>query len=212
MAQVPQQQRAAAPCNIISLEPALPENVQSVKKAFKRRGCETLADRPALEFLHLSRDQLQAHDAHSHSLPLVSQRQTTASRQWRRDRQQLLRRHGIALDARLRCKEEQRERRESAAEHQQKQRRCREQLEAERLAGSLRRWRECKNFDAQLREGYGYISICNKVERKCREISQRADQILQEPKPTPPREVEPKRVQAARCNERRRQVAGGLGQ
>ena len=62
------------------------------------------------------------------------------------------------------------------------------------------------------REEYGDISICNDVERKCREISQRANQILQEPKPAPPREEEPKRVQAARCNERRRQVAGGLGQ
>ena len=123
-----------------------------VKRAFKRRGCEILADRPALEFPHLSRDQLQAHDAHCDSLRFVSQRQTAAFRQWRRDRQQLLRRHGVALEARLRCEEEQRERRESAAEHQQKQRRCREQLEAERLAGSVRRWGERKNLDAQLRE------------------------------------------------------------
>ena len=72
----------------------------------------------------------------------------------------------------------------------------------------------CTDFEKWIfmrREEYGDISICKDVERKCREISQRANQILQEPKPAPPREEEPKRVEAARCNERRWRVAGGLG-
>ena len=123
-----------------------------VKGAFKGRSRELLADRLALEFPHLSRDQLQAHDAHCDFLRFVSQRQTAAFRRWRRDRQQLLRQHGVALEARLRCEEEQHERRESAAEHQERQRRCRERPEAERRAGSVRHSEERKALDAQRSE------------------------------------------------------------
>jgi len=110
-----------------------------IKKQFHGRSRDLLVDRLCLEFPHLSREQLQAHEAHVDALKYASQRQAAAFRQWRRDRFQLLRRHQGILEQRQRQEEASQARRQDFQEQKEKQRQLHGRLREERARHSVKR-------------------------------------------------------------------------
>merc|ERR1719443_2662513 len=78
-----------------------------IKRELQGAGREMLADRLALEFPHLSREQIEAHEAHCDALKYLTQRRNALWRQWRKDRLALLRQHQARLEERLRDDETQ---------------------------------------------------------------------------------------------------------
>lgn len=107
-----------------------------IKRQFQGRGRELLVDRLLLEFPHLTREQLQAHEAHCDSLKFVSQRQNAAFRQWRRDRLALLRKHESELAERRRASDAMAARRHDMVEQRGRQKQLHSRLEVERARAS----------------------------------------------------------------------------
>jgi len=107
-----------------------------VRQQFQGRGRDLLVGRLLLEFPHLSREQLQAHEAHCDALKFASDKRSAVYRQWRRDRLGLLRRHQAALEARQRDEEALAARRQEATEHRGKQRQLHAKLQVERTRAS----------------------------------------------------------------------------
>mmetsp|Transcript_86657 Transcript_86657/g.240295 ORF Transcript_86657/g.240295 Transcript_86657/m.240295 type:complete len:556 (-) Transcript_86657:223-1890(-) len=100
---------------------------------------DLLLDRLHLEFPHLTREQLQAHEAHCDALHYAVQRHAAAFRQWRRDRLALLRRHRGWLEGQLAAEAAAVSRRQDALEQRERQRRAHGRLEAERARACVRR-------------------------------------------------------------------------
>jgi len=123
-----------------------------VKRQFQGRGRELLMDRLCLEFPHLSREQLQAHESCCDELKFTLQRQAAAFRQWRRGRLALLRQHQSQLEGQRRNEEAREEHRQAAQELKEKQRRLHSKLQVERSrASSLRQERQRKEDEDQQR-------------------------------------------------------------
>lgn len=108
-----------------------------IKQQFLSRR-DLLIDRLSLEFPHLSREQLQAHDTHCDALRFAAQRQTAAFRQWRRERLLLLRRHQDRFEERQRAEETLMARRHCMSEQRERQQELHNRLQAERARNSLR--------------------------------------------------------------------------
>mmetsp|Transcript_80366 Transcript_80366/g.202217 ORF Transcript_80366/g.202217 Transcript_80366/m.202217 type:complete len:564 (-) Transcript_80366:38-1729(-) len=121
-----------------------------IKKQFQGRSRDLLVDRLCLEFPHLSREQLQAHEAHIDALKYASQRQAAAFRQWRRDRFQLLRRNQGILEQRQRQEEANQARRQDMQEQREKQRALHGKLREERARHSVKR-EERQRADEEVR-------------------------------------------------------------
>jgi len=107
-----------------------------IKKQFQGKARELLMDRLSLEFPHLSRDQLQAHEAHCDALKYAAQRQAAAFRQWRRSRAALLRQAESRFEDRRRAEELMAVRRQDVLDHKAKQKRLQADLQVERVRAS----------------------------------------------------------------------------
>lgn len=103
-----------------------------IKKQLQGKGRDLLVDRLSLEFPHLSREQLQAHEAHVDSLKYSLQKQSAAFRQWRHDRLQLFRRFEPAVDAKSRESELAEVRKAEAMEQRSRQSQLHRKLESDR--------------------------------------------------------------------------------
>lgn len=110
-----------------------------IKKEFQGQSRDVMVDRLCLEFPHLSREQLQAHEAEVDALKFTGQRRAATFRQWRRDRLQLLRRHQSCLQERLRQDEAQQSRRQEHQEQREKQRQLHDRLSVDRKLHAAKR-------------------------------------------------------------------------
>merc|ERR1712139_447736 len=98
-----------------------------------------LSERLALEFPHLGREQLQAHEAHCDALKFLAQRRAACLRSWRRERHELLRKTQGSLEDRLKGEDALSARRHEAAEVTEKQKRLNQKLQVERARVSAMR-------------------------------------------------------------------------
>jgi len=96
-------------------------------------------DRLCLEFPHLTREQLLAHEAHCDALKYAAQRQAAAFRQWRRERLSLLRKHEGCLEERQRAEGVEAARQQAVLEQRERQRQLHGRLQAERARASATR-------------------------------------------------------------------------
>mmetsp|Transcript_70233 Transcript_70233/g.121660 ORF Transcript_70233/g.121660 Transcript_70233/m.121660 type:complete len:566 (-) Transcript_70233:94-1791(-) len=120
-----------------------------IKRQFQGRGREMLVDRLQLEFPHLTREQIQAHEAHCDSLRFVSQRQNAAFRQWRRERLSLLRKHECDFVERQRASEMMAARRQDMLEQRGRQKHLHSKLEVERARASSERIRRLRTEEEE---------------------------------------------------------------
>lgn len=110
-----------------------------VRKEFQGKSRELLVDRLGLEFPHLSREQLQQHEASCDALKYAMQRQAAAFRQWRRDRLALLKRNQVCIGERERADEVQVLRHQEMLEQRERQRQLQGRLQVERVRVSQKR-------------------------------------------------------------------------
>mmetsp|Transcript_115425 Transcript_115425/g.337553 ORF Transcript_115425/g.337553 Transcript_115425/m.337553 type:complete len:558 (-) Transcript_115425:235-1908(-) len=120
-----------------------------IKQHFQARR-DLLMDRLSLEFPHLSREQLQAHEAVCDALKFATQRQAAAFRQWRRERLSLLRRHRAQHDEQLAAEGAALARRREQLEQRGRQRQLHGRLEAERARACVRQ-EERRRVDSEHR-------------------------------------------------------------
>jgi hypothetical protein len=107
-----------------------------IKRQFQGRGRDLLMDRLCLEFPHLSKDRLHAHEEHCDALRFLGQRQTATFRQWRRDRLALLKRHQGLEEERKRNDEFMAARRQELQSQRGRQKKLHGRLEVERARAS----------------------------------------------------------------------------
>eukprot|EP00930_Biecheleria_cincta_P026672 TRINITY_DN18762_c0_g1_i3.p1 TRINITY_DN18762_c0_g1~~TRINITY_DN18762_c0_g1_i3.p1 ORF type:complete len:545 (-),score=178.84 TRINITY_DN18762_c0_g1_i3:127-1761(-) len=112
-----------------------------IKREFQGQGKsrELMADRLSLEFPHLSREQLQQHEALCDAVKYSTQRQAAAFRQWRRERFALLRRHQARQEDRRRTEEAQLLRRQEMLEVKERGRQLQGRLQVERVKATAKR-------------------------------------------------------------------------
>lgn len=110
-----------------------------IRREFQGQRRDLLLDRLSLEFPHLGREQLQAHEAHCDALRFVKDKQAAAVRQWRRDRLQLLRHHQGILEQRQRSESQLAARREDRARVDSKQRKLHARVDSNRARVSAKR-------------------------------------------------------------------------
>lgn len=103
-----------------------------IKRQLHGRGRELLADRLCLEFPHLTREQLQAHEADCDAVKYASQRQGAALRKWRRDRAALLVRARSRYEDWRRGEDQAAARRQEALDQRAKQKQLQVELQIER--------------------------------------------------------------------------------
>jgi len=110
-----------------------------IQRQFHGRGRDLMLDRLCLEFPHLQREQILAHEEVVDALRFLGQRQAAAFRQWRRARQQLLRQHQGYFDDWQRASEQLSVRRQDMSQQKEKQKVLRERLGAERAKAQVKR-------------------------------------------------------------------------
>lgn len=103
-----------------------------IMRQFQGKKRELLNERLALEFPHLTREQLAAHEAHCDSLKYIRQKQAASYRQWRRDRLDLLRKTQDKLEDRLFKQEALAVRRQDVAQTKEKGQKLQAQLKTEK--------------------------------------------------------------------------------
>eukprot|EP00929_Paragymnodinium_shiwhaense_P101299 TRINITY_DN6427_c0_g1_i1.p1 TRINITY_DN6427_c0_g1~~TRINITY_DN6427_c0_g1_i1.p1 ORF type:complete len:563 (-),score=193.36 TRINITY_DN6427_c0_g1_i1:341-2029(-) len=104
-----------------------------IKRQFQGKNRELYFERLEMEFPHLSREQLQAHEAHTDALKFASQRQAAALREWRRSRLKLLRQVQGRVDERLRDEELKAERRQEMLDQRAKGKKLHAELQVGRV-------------------------------------------------------------------------------
>lgn len=110
-----------------------------IRREFQGQRRELLLDRLSLEFPHLGREHLQAHETHCDALRFVKDKQAAAVRQWRRERLQLLRRHQGIIEERQRMETQMAARREDRARVDSKQRKLHARVDSNRARASVKR-------------------------------------------------------------------------
>lgn len=164
-----------------------------VRQQFQGKGRDLLVGRLLLEFPHLSREQLQAHEAHCDALKFASDKRSAVHRQWRRDRLGLLRRHQAGLETRQRDQETLAARRQEATEHRGKQRQLHARLQVERTrASSLQAVRQRAREEEQKKQQC-LEQEREQAERQRAEVLRRACQAHSEQR----READQQRVEEA---------------
>jgi len=118
-----------------------------IKRQFNGRGRDLLMDRLCLEFPHLSKEQLHAHEEHCDALRFLGQKQNAAFRQWRRDRLALLKRHQGLEEERRRNDEFMAARRQEMQEQRGRQKKLHGRLELERARASSEQARKRQSED-----------------------------------------------------------------
>eukprot|EP00927_Polykrikos_kofoidii_P072906 TRINITY_DN68987_c0_g1_i1.p1 TRINITY_DN68987_c0_g1~~TRINITY_DN68987_c0_g1_i1.p1 ORF type:complete len:563 (-),score=131.09 TRINITY_DN68987_c0_g1_i1:71-1759(-) len=111
----------------------------SIRRQFQGKNRDLLIDRLNLEFPHLSREQLAAHEVNTDALKFATQRQAAAFRQWRRSRLTLLRQAQARVEDRRRAEELLAVRRQDVLDQRAKQKRLQADLYVERSKASVRR-------------------------------------------------------------------------
>lgn len=170
-----------------------------IKRQFQGKGRDLLLDRLALEFPHLAREQLQAHEANCDALKYAAQRQAAAFRGWRRDRLAMLRQHQGRLDERQKAEGEMAVRRQSMVEQRDKNKHLHSRLQVERARVSEKRDGQRREAEAERLRREAAEAEREDKQRKHAQVVKELSQQHAEKK----RELGAKRAEEAEERERR---------
>eukprot|EP00928_Gymnodinium_smaydae_P028806 TRINITY_DN21870_c0_g1_i1.p1 TRINITY_DN21870_c0_g1~~TRINITY_DN21870_c0_g1_i1.p1 ORF type:complete len:576 (-),score=184.68 TRINITY_DN21870_c0_g1_i1:106-1833(-) len=176
----------------------------SIRQQFQGRPRELLVDRLQLEFPHLSREQLQAHESHCDALKYAQQKQSAALRQWRRDRAALLAKAKARAEDRRRAAELAAERRQSALDQRAKQKQLQVDLQMERArALPEREERRRQEEEERRRRDAAQAEKDNVQNRRAREAKELSKQYNEQRREQRRREEEEAHERARREAEER---------
>jgi len=123
-----------------------------IKKQFQGKGRDLMMDRLAMEFPHLTREQIQSHEAQVDAFKFATQKRAATFRQWRKDRWALFRKYQGLLVDRERRREEQRQRKVEMEEQRERTKQIRGDLMQKRRSHSLRKQAQQEVEQEQLRQ------------------------------------------------------------
>mmetsp|Transcript_136416 Transcript_136416/g.435523 ORF Transcript_136416/g.435523 Transcript_136416/m.435523 type:complete len:457 (+) Transcript_136416:346-1716(+) len=149
-----------------------------IKKQFHGRSRDLMVERLCMEFPHLSREQLQAHETNVDNLKYATQRKAAAFRQWRRDRLQLLRRHQGVLEERQRQEEGQQARKQEHLGQRERQKQLHGKLDVERRIHSAKRAaRDRTEDETRHRREAEEAEKEQALQRRAQEVKEKAKEI-----------------------------------